>query len=964
MTNRDFYYDNLTCCSLTLHWQKIPNDNIVYKLEQKEGGNNIITNLFCFEEIYNGHDNIFEVFNLKPNQLYTFKLTFKIGNEKKEFVKEVTTLISPPSILSEKSVDIANKKSFETITNNLNDYQTSIIKDCSKLIFEKKQENVLKGYFNGIEIKITHEQIKNIYYISFDIESGYFEEFFQLFIKECNNKIKIPCHFIIQNLPTILFFNLIEKGSVIFTGKRFGGVIASSLAFYILYIAKGINKIYGNTFLRQDNNSKNNIGVVTFGSPSFLTNLNAAVEMKEFTTYFYNIKEEFDFIPEIIDFLEEKNLKHEINMLLNKKELSNREINNLDNYLKEISFTKNNLEDYINKYKKIPFGFYFMMKTSNLSFVSINEFNFKDFYYFNKFNSKHQTSHLTIYNKLMLDIFFNKEPLIYLENKNYKLDLIKIIRRKNEKNIMEGIVKFKLIKFDNNIITPDTLEAIRLFTNEDKEYIINSNDIYYDSEEDITAYIDDFNENIKKATITNYFGGKISVEHIINTQGSGPSRKMLYDNLEKIFLIPFFKLFEIFYISLKNNETYNKLKKDYFGINFEELSILKPFDEQINILDELLFFTRPDILANKENEFIEEYILNDFNLQKIDIEKNSNIFNYLSSFYREAQNLQSNLNLKCLKSQNNSWAKKNKFPLELNTKEKIKKLFMCDFKINDSENNFFSLKKFDDNNIKNFFIKKLITETLIEIEKEIKKDIDNLDDNDIKKYLDDNIGKKYYDLFIVPNISFIRMIILISIEGGDLIKFNHKIDWSYLSYLYIMPGTFLMNLIWNFKIFEKDFKKNYTNDKIEEIHMKNLFYKRKMRNIINSNDSNEKDSDSSNNSLNILSNLFFLPIFQREHKIRNFSQYSEKSKNGKKYYESFLDLLNNYSNTFVEDIEISLYDNLKEENSSKEIKLKSIFDIINESIDDEESKKGFFALLRQAFLLGKLRTSIVSINII
>ena len=853
MTNRDFYYDNLTCCSLTLHWKKIPNDNIFYKLEQKEGGNNIITNLFSFKEIYNDHDNIFEVFNLKPNQLYTFKLTFKIGNEKKEFVKEVTTLISPPSILSEKSVDIANKKSFETIKNNLNDYQTSIIKDCSKLIFEKKQENVLKGYFNGIEIKITHEQIKNIYYISFDIESGYFEEFFQLFIKECNNKIKIPCHFIIQNLPSILFFNLIEKGSVIFTGKRLGGVIASSLAFYILYIAKGINKIYGNTFLRQDNNSKNNIGVVTFGSPSFLTNLNAAVEMKEFTTYFYNIKEEFDFIPEIIDFLEEKNLKHEINMLLNKKELSIREINNLDNYLKEISFTKNNLEDYINKYKKIPFGFYFMMKTSNLSFVSINEFNFKDFYYFNK--------------------------------------LIKIIRRKNEKNIMEGIVKFKLIKFDNNIITPDTLEAIRLFTNEDKEYIINSNDIYYDSEEDITAYIDDFNENIKKATITNYFGGKISVEHIINTQGSGPSRKMLYDNLEKIFLIPFFKLFEIFYISLKNNETYNKLKKDYFGINFEELSILKPFDEQINILDELLFFTRPDILANKENEFIEEYILNDFNLQKIDIEKNSNIFNYLSSFYREAQNLQSNLNLKCLKSQNNSWAKKNKFPLELNTKEKIKKLFMCDFKINDSENNFFSLKKFDDNNIKNFFIKKLITETLIEIEKEIKKDIDNLDDNDIKKYLNENIGKKYYDLFIVPNISFIRMIILISIEGGDLIKFNHKIDWSYLYKFIGLPFTFLMNLILNSKIFEKDFKKNYTNDKIEEIHMKNLFYKRKMRNIINSNDSNEKDSDRSNNiSLFILSNSFLQPIFrifQREHKIRNFSQYSKNQKMEKNIMNHF-----------------------------------------------------------------------------
>lgn len=48
MTKRDFYYDNLTCCSLTLHWEKSPNDNIVYKLEQKEGMNNIITNYFFF----------------------------------------------------------------------------------------------------------------------------------------------------------------------------------------------------------------------------------------------------------------------------------------------------------------------------------------------------------------------------------------------------------------------------------------------------------------------------------------------------------------------------------------------------------------------------------------------------------------------------------------------------------------------------------------------------------------------------------------------------------------------------------------------------------------------------------------------------------------------------------------------------------------------------------------------------
>ena len=117
------------------------------------------------------------------------------------------------------------------------------------------------------------------------------------------------------------------------------------------------------------------------------------------------------------------------------------------------------------------------------------------------------------------------------------------------------------------------------------------------------------------------------------------------------------------------------------------------------------------------------------------------------------------------------------------------------------------------------------------IENIIKKDIANLNDDDIKKYLNDNIGKKYYDLFIVPNISFIRMLILISIEGGDLIKFNHKIDWSKIFNYIKIPLKSLNPLsFFNLKYFEKDFKKNYTNDKIEEMHMKNLFYKRKMYN--------------------------------------------------------------------------------------------------------------------------------------
>ena len=34
---------------------------------------------------------------------------------------------------------------------------------------------------------------------------------------------------------------------------------------------------------------------------------------------------------------------------------------------------------------------------------------------------------------------------------------------------------------------------------------------------------------------------------------------------------------------------------------------------------------------------------------------------------------------------------------------------------------------------------------------------------------------------------------------------------------------------------------------------------------------------------------------------------------------------------------------------------------MNDLIDDEESKKGFLALVRQSYLLGKLRANIVSI---
>ena len=55
----------------------------------------------------------------------------------------------------------------------------------------------------------------------------------------------------------------------------------------------------------------------------------------------------------------------------------------------------------------------------------------------------------------------------------------------------------------------------------------------------------------------------MEVENIINIRGSGPTRKMIKDNIEKLFLIPFFKLIEIFNIILtdKYKGKYKELKE-------------------------------------------------------------------------------------------------------------------------------------------------------------------------------------------------------------------------------------------------------------------------------------------------------------------------------------------------------------------------------------------------------------------
>jgi len=258
-------------------------------------------------------------------------------------------------------------KSFEDIINN-----------CNKLIFEEKNENIIIGHFDEIEIKLTTviENHNCIYYISFDINSDDKSiKFFNDFINEWENDLISPCHCFLQKLPTSLIFNLLEKGPIILTGKRMGGVIASSLAFYILLTGLLKNKHYGNSFLEKE---KNCLGAVTFGSPSFLINWSAGFKMKKFSRYFYNIKEENDFIPEIIDFM---NINHrnfnELSLIFNKMQLSKKDKENLMLYCKKNEFTDTKLLQNIKTFMKIPFGYYFMMKASDNSLIYKNESTFE-----------------------------------------------------------------------------------------------------------------------------------------------------------------------------------------------------------------------------------------------------------------------------------------------------------------------------------------------------------------------------------------------------------------------------------------------------------------------------------------------------------------------------------------------------------------------------------------------------------
>ena len=86
--------------------------------------------------------------------------------------------------------------------------------------------------------------------------------------------------------------------------------------------------------------------------------------------------------------------------------------------------------------------------------------------------------------------------------------------------------------------------------------------LYYKDSVDITAYADNLNKNINKVIISNIFCGEMKVKNILNIQVSGSKRKMLEKNLEKLFLIPFYKLFEILYSSKTMKEKASKHTKN------------------------------------------------------------------------------------------------------------------------------------------------------------------------------------------------------------------------------------------------------------------------------------------------------------------------------------------------------------------------------------------------------------------
>ena len=144
-----FECTNITCSYLDLHWNYKSDQNSIksYKIYQKEGGDHYLTNYWYFQQVYEGKDTNLEIKNLKPNTNYIFKLEINLEDSYETKIISAKTLKAPFAIVSEKSLEIANGEITES-RDKIQENQKNIIKNCSKLIFEENDDNVIKGIFD------------------------------------------------------------------------------------------------------------------------------------------------------------------------------------------------------------------------------------------------------------------------------------------------------------------------------------------------------------------------------------------------------------------------------------------------------------------------------------------------------------------------------------------------------------------------------------------------------------------------------------------------------------------------------------------------------------------------------------------------------------------------------------------------------------------------------------------------
>lgn len=127
---------------------------------------------------------------------------------------------------------------------------------------------------------------------------------------------------------------------------------------------------------------------------------------------------------------------------------------------------------------------------------------------------------------------------------------------------------------------------------------------------------------------------------------------------------------------------------------------MKPFEKQIQTLNELLYLTRQDILWKLEKQFIEKYVNN-----KLDNDKMIFLNNMLERYYNQAMKVLLEQKINCLSPESGSNAEK-VFSSKKIEKGYEKKLFMCNRSCFNYDN--IILNKLDNSYVKDFFMENLI----------------------------------------------------------------------------------------------------------------------------------------------------------------------------------------------------------------------------------------------------------------